>query len=60
MPKCKDDVSSELRDEIRKILLPSAEQRNPHSWAFACSRRAEDEIMHAVERFVTARLGEKK
>ena len=73
MTDCKDDKcgikvnpeqSKQLRTSIMRILIPTPEQCNPNSWAFAASRKSIDEIMDVVQEFIIARLveyvGEKK
>ena len=61
MTDCKDDsckvnVSEEqykqLRKEFIRILIPTPEQRNPRSWAYAAERRALDELLAAVKLFI--------
>ena len=61
MTECKDDsckinVSEEeykqLRKEFIRILIPSPEQRNPKSWAYATERRVLDELMTVVKDFI--------
>ena len=61
MTDCKDDsckvnVSEEqykqLRKEFIRILIPSPEQRNPKSWAYATERRVLDELMTVVKDFI--------
>ena len=61
--KCKIDINHEeyaqLRKEFVRILIPSPEQRNPKSWAYAIERRALDELMAVVKLFIE-KVGEKK
>ncbi|KKL68924.1 hypothetical protein LCGC14_2120150 [marine sediment metagenome] len=61
MTDCKDDsckvnVSEEqykqLRKEFIRILIPSPEQRNPKSWAYATERRVLDELLAVVKLFI--------
>ncbi len=54
--KCKVNVSKEeyakLRKEFIRILIPTPEQRNPRSWAYAAERRALDELLAVVKLFI--------
>ena len=61
MTNCKDDSCKiivnekqyqELRKEFIRILIPSPEQRNPKSWAYATERRVLDELMVVVKLFI--------
>ena len=51
--KCKITVSEEayahLRKEFIRILIPSPEQWNPKSWAYATERRVLDELLAVVK-----------
>ncbi len=51
--KGKINVSEEeykqLRKEFIRILIPSPEQRNPKSWAYATERRVLDELLAVVK-----------
>jgi hypothetical protein len=68
MKDCKDDsckinVDEERYKQLHKdiffILCPTATQQlNPHSWAYATSRKRIDEIMIVVKEFIMARLVE--
>ena len=53
---CKVNVSKEeyakLRKEFMRILIPSPEQRNPKSWAYAIERRVLDELLAVVKLFI--------
>ena len=53
---CKITISqekyAELRKEFMRILIPSPEQRNPKSWAYATERRVLDELLAVVKLFI--------
>ncbi len=60
---CKDgscvvNPYDKLEKSIYHILNPevSREQINPHSWAYASSRKRVDEIMAVVKKFIIERL----
>ena len=50
---------AQLRIEFIRILIPTPEQRNPKSWAYATERRVLDELMVVVKLFIE-NVGEKK
>ncbi len=60
--KCRINISEkqygQLRKEFIKILIPTPEQRNPKSWAYATERRTLDELMVVVKLFIAKRLVE--
>ena len=43
---------AQLRIEFIRILIPTPEQRNPKSWAYATERRVLDELLAVVKLFI--------
>ncbi len=52
MAKLTDEQYARLRKEFIRILIPTPEQRDPKSWAYATERRTLGELIKAVKRVI--------